>query len=645
MSHRLLLTLILLVAAGLRLYGLAAVSPPGLSHDEVAHWLINRDIAAGHHAVYFTEAYGHEAGFHYLQVIFMLLLGDNALALRLPSAFAGLLLVPVTFALSRRLFGRQVALTAAAFAAVLFWPVFYSRQAIRAISLPLMSGLSAYFWWRAWETERGKVLFLSLSHFHFLLAALFAGLSLHMYMAGRVVPIFYALFLVYLALFHRPQLRRRGPGVLLFVTVFGLVAAPLLYYLVTNPGAEVRIGEVDAPLRALRDGDWRPAATNSLRIAGMFGFAGDPLWRQNIAGLPVFDPVTAVLFYIGVLLSARHWRQKRHLFALLWLFTGFIPSIITIDAPSSIRISNILPVLAIFPARVIHSFRPFSTAFQQLSPDLAPTATKRLAGILILLHIVWTTVAIFWLWPAHNEVRFVWQKALAEAAVFLDRSSSGAPVAVAGWTPDTMDPPTMALLLRRQDLDLRYFDPRQTLLLPAVADGQIGRIIRPTVLPLQSDLEAFLRRRGAAGLEQGSFTLYIISYPLLLQPAFPAGLRFADQLTFLGHDQLSSCLPGEQSLCRLVSYWRVEAVASGPRRLFLHLVDEQGENAGQDDGLAAPSAYWQPGDTILHYHELAIPDGGPFALRLGVYNPDTGERLRVHDEGEYILLWRQGGLP
>jgi 4-amino-4-deoxy-L-arabinose transferase-like glycosyltransferase len=644
MSYRLRLTLILLLGAGLRLYGLTNLSPPGLAHDEIAHWLINRDIVAGHHAVYFTEAYGHEAGFHYIQVAFMLFLGDNVLALRLPSAFAGLLLVPVTFALTRRLFGRQVALIAAAFTAVLFWPVFYSRQAIRTISLPLMSGLSAYFWWRAWDgTAGGEQRHFSL--WPFALAGFFAGFSLHTYMAGRAVPIFYGLFLVYLALYQRHELRQRWRGVVLFAALFALVAAPLLIYLVTNPGAEVRIGEVDAPLRALRAGDWGPVATNSLRIAGMFGFQGDPLWRQNIAGFPVFDPITAVLFYIGVLLSAWHWRQKRHLFVLLWLFTAVIPSIVTIDAPSSIRISNVLPVLAIFPARVMHSFKTLSTAFEQLSTDLLPVLTKRLVIILVLLHIVWTTVAIFWLWPAHNEVRFVWQKALFDAAVYLDDSPASAATAVAGWTPETMDPPTMALALRRQDLALRYFDPRQTLLVPAAADGQVSRIVRPAILPLPGHLEAYLSRWGAAGRKLDSFTLYTISHPLPLQPDFPAGVRFGEQLTFLGHDQLSACLPGERRPCRLISYWRVENPADGPRRLFLHLIDKQGEIVSQDDGLESPSAYWQAGDTILRYHEFEVPQREAFELRLGVYNPQTEERLDSGDDGDYTLLWQMGRPP
>ena len=92
MRYRLLLVLILLIAFAYRVIGITAVSPPGLEHDEVANWLIVQDILAGKHAIYFTRAYGHEAGFHYLQAGSITVLGDNALALRLPAFFAGLLL-------------------------------------------------------------------------------------------------------------------------------------------------------------------------------------------------------------------------------------------------------------------------------------------------------------------------------------------------------------------------------------------------------------------------------------------------------------------------------------------------------------------------------------------------------------------------
>jgi 4-amino-4-deoxy-L-arabinose transferase-like glycosyltransferase len=408
-NYRLILVLILLVAAVLRLYGLDNVSPPGLEHDEVAHWLINRDILAGNHALYFTDAYGHEAGFHYIQTPFMLFLGDNAFALRLPSAFAGLLLVAVSFTLARRLFGLRVALMSAALLAVLFWPVFYSRLALRAISLPLLSGLSAYFWWKGWAVGRkaftaespvGRQRNGNAESFHsssgpitsspllwFAIAGLFAGLSLYTYMASRVVPIFYLLFTTYLLLFHRHALQERWRGVLLFFLTFGVIAAPLTIYLLGHPGTEARIDEVNAPLLALATGNLRPVATNTTKFLAMFGFSGDPLWRQNVASLPVFDPLLALFFYIGVLISLWRWREPRHLFIILWLFTAAIPSILTIDAPSSIRIINALPILTLFPIiglEVIHFFRSLSTVSTRLSPK------NRVFAALIALIVLFT---------------------------------------------------------------------------------------------------------------------------------------------------------------------------------------------------------------------------------------------------------------
>ncbi len=149
---------ILLIAAALRIVGVTQLSPPGITHDEVAHWLINQQILAGEHAIYFTDAYGHEAGYHYWQTLLGALMGDNALALRLASVYLGLIGVSVSFVLARKLFGWQVGIVAMGITAVLFFPVFYSRLGLRAISLPVFSGLSAYFWWRAWLISREPVL-------------------------------------------------------------------------------------------------------------------------------------------------------------------------------------------------------------------------------------------------------------------------------------------------------------------------------------------------------------------------------------------------------------------------------------------------------------------------------------------------------
>lgn len=637
--YRPILVILLLIAAILRIYGLNNVSPPGLEHDEVAHWLINRDILAGNHAIYFTEAYGHEAAFHYVQTGFMALLGENAFVLRLPSAYGGLLLVAVSFALARRLFGIRNALLAAGLLAVLFWPVFYSRLALRAIALPLVSGLSAYFWWRGWLSApdgAGKQAVVDFrtraSLIWFTIAGLLAGIAMYTYMASRALPIFYGLFAVYLLLCHRAALKQRRLGVTLFFAIFAMVAVPLLIYLLRNTGVETRIGEVDAPLRSLTQGDLGPVLENTLKFIAMFGLRGDPLWRQNVAYLPVFDVVVALFFTIGLVISLWRWRQASYMFAILWLFTSAIPSIVTIDAPSSIRIINALPLLGVFPAiglEVIHLFRRLSTVSSQLSPVFR----RNIAIVCLLLVLIWhigrTWRAVFHTWPANEEVQFVWQQALTDAARYLDNSATAGSVAIGGWTPDTMDPPTMELTLKRDDLSLRYFDPGRAIIVPPG-----GRIIHPTALPLHPALAQKLATQELQPQLMGSFTL------LDVDDAFSAMSEASPLETFGGDISLIDYQVnrGSDDL-EVVLIWRVEQPPGGARRIFLHLVDKSSDIVAQDDALGAPAVHWQVGDFIIQRHDLTVPAGSrPLEARLGVYIPGTGARLLTTTGRDYLAV-------
>lgn len=658
--YRLILVAILLVAAVLRLYGLNNTSPPGLEHDEVAHWIINRDILTGNHGLYFAEAYGHEAGFHYLQTGFMVLLGDNALVLRLPSAYVGLLLVAVSFALARRLFGLRNALLAAGLMAALFWPVFYSRLALRAIALPLLSGLSAYCWWRGWtphdrsvtESSQRRAILKGRNYpMHqgwptglgwFALSGLLAGLTFYTYMASRVVPIFYVLFALYLLLFHRQAIRRSRAGVLLFFAVYAIVAAPLAIYLLSHSGVESRISEVDAPLRALADGNLRPALENGLKVMAMFGIRGDPLWRQNVALLPVFDLITALFFTIGLLISLWRWRQARYAFLILWLFTSAIPSILTIDAPSSIRIINALPILGIFPAiglEVIHYFNHLSTVSTKLSPVLRRRAVIGLLFLLFILNIGRTWRSIFQIWPANGEVQFVWQQALTDAAGYLDASTDDCPVAIGGWTPDTMDPPTMELTLRREDLSLRHFDPGRAVIIPgdgsaSAGDDIVSRILHPTALPLHPALSQELASLGVDGQSLGTFTYYEVPGSVMKSFDTRPEATFGEEITLLSHDLIT----GADSL-ELIAVWRVQRPADGERRIFFHLLDEAGNIAAQDDGLGAPAKFWQAGDIIIQHHAVKLPvSPGYIEARLGVYDPQSGVRLLTGEGADFVTV-------
>lgn len=634
-------TAILLVGAALRLWRLTDL---GLAHDEVANWLIDRSILAGNHAVYFTDAYGHEAGFHYVQTLFVALLGDNALALRLPAAFAGILLIAVTFALVRLIFGRNIALITTALLAVTFFPIFYSRLALRAISLPLLSALSFYFFWRATmnggrQQAKGRKSFILHPSSFIFLSATFAGLTLYTYMAARTVPIFYAFWIGYLLLFQRDRVKRQWRGIALFALVYLALALPLILFLQRIPEGEFRISEIDAPLRALLAGDLVPALRNSVAIAGAFGVRGDPLWRQNVADAPIFNLLAALLFYSGVAIAL--WRhQPKHVFALLWAATAAIPSVVTVDAPSTIRMITILPVLTLFPALSIHSLRQLSTRYPQLS-----TTFWRISWITLLTTVlIWSSVraisSVFVVWPSNDEVQFVWQRALTDAARALDASAETTPVAIMGWSPDTMDPPTIELALIRDDLALRHFggikpEPIDTLILPGGSDA--ARVVRPAILPLDADLEALLAQHGTR--RDGEHLVWYDVAPQQIAPetAVVNG-TFGDEITLLGVSA-ETCTPGAR--CTATTVWRVEQPPSGPRSVFLHLLDREGTLLAQDDGLDVPAAEWRSGDIIVKQHEVLLSaEAEPARMVIGVYDPQTQVRLPLPTGADTLIIWR-----
>ncbi|MDX1686953.1 MAG: glycosyltransferase family 39 protein [Candidatus Promineifilaceae bacterium] len=79
-------------------------------------------------------------------------------------------------------------------------------------------------------------------------------------------------------------------------------------------------------------------------------------------------------------------------------------------------------------------------------------------------------------------------------------------------------------------------------------------------------------------------------------------------------------------------------------RVFVHLVDGTGGIVAQSDaepaGWTRPTTGWAPGEYVVDEHVLTPPEEGvtgPFSLRVGLYDPATGERLATGD-GDFVTL-------
>lgn len=118
-------------------------------------------------------------------------------------------------------------------------------------------------------------------------------------------------------------------------------------------------------------------------------------------------------------------------------------------------------------------------------------------------------------------------------------------------------------------------------------------------------------------------------------PLRDVNVRFGDAL-MLERAAVSSTRIAGGDATRIELHWRAVAPPGRDLFLFAHLIDINNHIIAQHDGPLAriPTGAWQPGETYRsHAAVLAPPDAPPATYRLviGVYDPRTGERLRLED--------------
>jgi 4-amino-4-deoxy-L-arabinose transferase-like glycosyltransferase len=637
---------VLLLAAIFRLVWLADV-PPGLAQDEVLDADIATFIRQGEHALFFRHGYGHEPLYHYYAVPFQVLLGDNVLSVRLPAAFLGLLLVALTMRWAWRDFGRIAALTAGLGLAISWWPIIFSRIGIRPILEPVLLVISVLFWARRpW------------------LAGLFLGLTLYSYTAARVLlllPLLFALYLWWLGRRStRTEYRYRLRTTLMVLLVAVLISLPLGYVLWANPDLQQRVEQLEGPLEALRQDDPGPVVQMSLATLGVFSFTGDPRWTYSVPGRPLFDPLTAVFFYAGLALTLWHWRRPPYAFLLIWLAITLIPSAVTPDAPSTVRLVGAMPLIYLLPGlavaaiiRQVQLSKHFGLerfGFGQRSelPDraaLQPVLQRRserrsfvvlrwsvgLLLLLILLVNVWRTAAGgFIRWPAALETRLRYQAVLLDVARHWKAQEAGAPVLA-----EVFFEPIDADSLRRhagQPVAARWVQTGAGVAGAMVwpKDTPAAQLYVPEYSPLDPDLMALAGIPSRPEHRSNAIPSFAV-YQLPPEPAITlerSGAQFGGGLTLLGY----VILPVEDGQLPLATYWRVDAPLATDLSLFAHVLDGQGQNFAQHDGLDAAASTLIPGDRFLQRHQIPLPAGGhadDYLIQVGAYTRGDGRRLMV----------------
>ena len=99
----------------------------------------------------------------------------------------------------------------------------------------------------------------------------------------------------------------------------------------------------------------------------------------------------------------------------------------------------------------------------------------------------------------------------------------------------------------------------------------------------------------------------------------------------------------------LALQWRTPVPIKDSFSIFVHLVDSSGNLVTQYDGVPGggllPMTVWKPGELITDRFALILPPDfapGEYSIRVGIYNPASGLRLRVlsaaESGGDYVTI-------
>ena len=645
-----LLLVVLILAAFLRLWQIDRF-PPGLFGDEAVNGLDALDVLAGRGAVFFPANFGREGAHIWLVAAALRLFGVTPFAVRLPSILAGIVAVAAAAWLGHevaharrradpaaptRWLDAWLPVIVAAYTAASYWHLHFSRFGIRGIFTTLWTALAFAAFWRGVNTARSR---------WFAISGLCLGAGVHFYTASRFTPLALAIFLLVQAVVAwrlptgQPALLRVFfRPLLLAALTAALVVTPLGLYFWTHPGSFAsRAGAVSAfnatvggvsPLARMAQAAW----ANVLQF--FMPGQGDPAAFYNLPGRAVFDPLSAALALLGLLICLRRWRQPIFLFLLLWPPLLLAPTFLAVD-----RFPTLPRALGVIPGIFVWASLGLEAVIAWLTTRKRPRLGLVIALLAIGVHGGLAVRDYFSVWGPSATAFEAFDGHETDSARWLAAHPQPAPVYLSA---DLYRHPVIMFLLEQTPLTeffthrnpaLHWFDARQALVLPPPGAAAVyvfsGQAQAPPAV-----LDAWLPQRQLIHASQAPdgqpATTALQAVAAAADTRLPASTAFSNGLTLL--NAAVTPLPTTGASVSVTLTWQISDLpaAAGDFKLRVALLAGAQPWAGVEVPFPYRPAEWGVGERIVAWEALTLPPDAPAAgYRLAV--------ALVDDAGQLVL--------
>lgn len=332
-----LLLVILGIAVFLRIYLLDTL-PLGIWHDESEQAM--RAIEMLRRSDLRQIFDGHSFFQQFLYAGMLEIFGrNNITAIRIVEAAFGVAGVVTGYMVGKQVRSQNFGLLMAAILATMHWSIVFSRMAMNCIEVIFFVLLSLYFAIRV------------VRHGHFrdaMLLGLTIGTGLWFYRSFQFVVIAIVL-LLFTAWGAHSFKRLCALGFVVIANIIAIVFPLGLYAAMRSEFfARVRVTSIFYEGFPLQEA---LAKTIPAHLE-MFHIMGDRNGRHNLPGAPMLDPITGILFGLGLVIAVRYWRRRENFFFVTAFLLGLLPAILTVtfEAPQSLRSIGVVPSVAYFAA-------------------------------------------------------------------------------------------------------------------------------------------------------------------------------------------------------------------------------------------------------------------------------------------------------